>query len=470
MSDYTSHAAELLKEIDEMASKLPEEATKKLREAVYAYMPLRKSCLEELLTFITDDSTSNKDNASRFKSRCETMRSAVAQPFEDALKNIVLSTEAAAAGYGWQMSNKVKEEQFFSGLSGVNVAEVRDYLVSNKQSLEEYTKTLDEKWKTIKSKEDDLQTEEQKNYQEALDMTNRIIAEFATQERTLKEDFSKAGSYALTGLQKGSSIVEWILQQLINAPDGTGKLIELISEKLNETNKKWLETNAAIVGRIVNYKNLVQAEKGGILPLFKETRKEVSEYWDKYGVEKAETKYKGAKDTLDNWISACPTSAQKEDGKSFSEAALSALEKHMSNVKSVASTFESNWNGVFKGALKTDVIDELIETAPWRMRAKTLVEINTPDVVARFLENMNGYYEGSLEEPLDKLRDYVKTFPSEQQDDALKVIDACKASMEKAVRDRIKNMQQEIGASLNWFKASSIEETFNRDELKQSVS
>jgi hypothetical protein len=471
MPDYTSRADEMLKEIEAMQDKLPAEAPKKLRDAAAAYLALRKSALDDLLKILEDASTSTTNTANAWRSRCDQARSGVAAPFEDALKNVVMPAEAAALGYGWQMSTKVKEEQFFSTLCNINAAAVRDYMVNNQVGLKSYTQTLDEKWRRITSEDTKLQDEEQKLYQEMLETTKRITQELAEKEKTVKEQAARGGQVILKGVEKTSGlIVEGVKQFFgVELPEGTSTAIEKGAEMLGEMTKGWLEANAAIQGRISNYRSLVQAEKGGILPLFRETRKEVAEYWDRNGVEKAKGMLDGGKSSLESWLSGLPTSAQKDDAKRFYDAAYKALEDRFKEMEAVASEFEKKWNGVFKGALATSTIDELVESAPWRMNAKTLAEIGTPALVNTLIKNMDGYYEESFDEPLNKLADAVSKYPEAQREDARRAVEAVRKSVEASIRDRIKTLQEKVAQSLNWFDASALEKTFDRGELKDSL-
>src|SRR5262245_8502277 len=148
MPDYTSRADEMLKDIEAVQAKLPEEAVKRMRQAVYEYLPNRKKCLDELLEMLGNDKE-GENVAEASKNRCQSMRASIPSSFENALKNIVLSAEGATAGFGWQLTVIANEDAFFNTLATVNPAETRDFLIANRKSLREYTEALDQKWKTI---------------------------------------------------------------------------------------------------------------------------------------------------------------------------------------------------------------------------------------------------------------------------------------------------------------------------------
>ncbi len=199
---------------------------------------------------------------------------------------------------------KIPRARFFEALGKVNAAQVRDYLVTNRESLRDYTQTLDQKWRAIVDEGNKLQSEEKKLYDEMLAMTNRIVEEFKAMDRTYQEKVRYVGQFPLLAAEKlGGTIAD-----LVGLPDGVGEAAEKVAEWLRERNQAWLEGNRALQGRAANYRALVQAEKGGVLPLFKETRRQVYEYWDRNNTERARDWMNRFRQSLEGeWVSACPT-------------------------------------------------------------------------------------------------------------------------------------------------------------------
>jgi hypothetical protein len=467
MPDYTSRADELTKEIDALQPRLPEEVTKKMHQAVYDYLPLRKACLDELLEIASDQSSSNKETAGRWTGRCNTMRSSVIQPFENQLKSIT-PPEALVIVSEWQGKTVTNEDKFFSTLAGVNAASVRDYLVANQQSLKDYTQTLDEKWKKITGEEDTLHAEEQKAYKEMLELTNKVVKELSEKHKTAYEQIRKAEQEVVDILkvEKAADVIMSVLE--IKLP-GAGAVVKSVAQTVGLFNQVWLESNPAILGRMANYQSLVQAEKGGILPLFKETRKQVAEYWEKNGIDKAKNMVSGARSSLDSWLSSCPTSAQKDDAKRFYDAVYSAIEKHIQAVEASASEFEKKWNGVFKGALSATVVDDLVDSKEWSLNAKEFVEAGTFAVVNDLVKQMDGYYSSSFQDSLGRLKEMVSGLPEGSRAGALEAVEALRKDIESSIRDRIVAIHQQIAGSLNWFQPSAIEKAFDRSELKRAL-
>jgi hypothetical protein len=464
MADYSKRPDEMQKELEAIKSVLPEQAFKNLADAVAKYKPWRRDALEDLLKVLEEDD--DDESARSWIDLCSTMRADAGKFFETALNNIQLGAEAAATGYRWQLTLMANEAKFFEALGKANAAQVRDYLVTNRESLRNYTQTLDQKWRTIVEEGNKLQNEEKRLYDDMLAMTKRVVEEFNVVDRTYYEKIRNLGQYPLLVAEKlGGTISD-----IANLPDGVGELGEKLAEYLREKNEAWLESNRAIQGRAANYRALVQAEKGGVLPLFKETRKQVYEYWDKNNVERARDWMKKFQSSLESeWVAACPTYGQQDDAKDFYKAALERVEKHLKAVESIAREFEDKWNGVFKGALAPKTIDELVDNTPWRVNAETLVSIRTPSVVTDLLKKMDGYYEESFAAPLEKLKDKADDLTGEPREEALRAIEIARKRVEESVRARIKSMQAEIGASLRWFEPDEVKKTLDRSELTDGL-
>jgi hypothetical protein len=294
-------------------------------------------------------------------------------------------------------------------------------------------------------------------------MTKRIIDEFTEAERTAAEKIRYAGQFPLLAIEKlGGTMAD-----LAGMPDGIGEAAEKAAEYLREKNQQWLESNRALQGRAANYRALVQAEKGGVLPLFKETRKQVYEYWEKNNLERARDWMSKFRSSLESeWVSACPTYGQQDDAKDFYKEAFAHMEKHFKAVEDVAKRFEEKWNGVFKGALAPKTIDELVDSTSWRVNAETLISIRTPEVINKLLDQLDGYYEESLDKPLNDLKEKADDLAGEARQQTVDAVDRARKRVEESVRARIKQFQSDVGGSLRWFESDEIKRTLDRSELE----
>ncbi|HEU5135417.1 MAG TPA: hypothetical protein VFU13_09775 [Steroidobacteraceae bacterium] len=460
MSSYSRRPEEMLRELAAMKPVLPEQTTKNIQAAIEKYKSWRAEALGKLLQVLEEDD--DDEFAREWKDLCDEFREDASDFLED---NIKLESDVAA-GTHFVLTMMARESKFFDELGKTNAAQVRDYLAKNRQSLAEYTRVLDDKWRAIVENGNRLQAEEKGIYQEMLASTRKIVGEFVAAERTAREKMAYAAQFPLLAAEK----LAGMFADLIGGLDGTGELAEQIAKWLAEKNQAWLEGNSAIMGRIANYRALVNAEKGGVLPLFKETRREVYEYWEKNKVEVARdwiAKFRASVES--EWVGRCPTSGQQDDARDFYKDALERIEKHFKAVESIAREFEDKWTGVFKGALSPNAMDELIDANSARVTAEELISIRTPEVITELLEKMDGYYEESLEKPLQRLADAVDDLPETARDEARRAVELAQSRVRQSVRDRIRIMQTEIGRSLNWFQPQEIQKALDRSELADEL-
>jgi hypothetical protein len=484
MADYTRRGKELKDAIDALQPKPPEDVAAKLRRAVDDYVALRAACLVDLINLVTDESTSNRDNAARWRDRCSTMRGAVQTPFDNASNSVSSAPDdVKTAVNAWKSVAVMNEEKFFETLSKVNVAEVRDYLVENAVKLESYTKALDERWRKITADEKGVRSEEQKLYQDMLASVRKVIAELATSERTFQEKVAQVAAanseLAKEGYEFTKQFVAALASNEVNLPSKYAEwmvqwsqrienwITSFFPSQISDAHAKIMQLANEWMARVATYERLVQIEKAGILPFFKETRKEVYEFWRTDGSERAEAMIKSARESLDRWLSdGSPTAAQKEEAKSFCELAYNAAGKHIDKVKSIARAFEDRWEGVFKGPFKVTTMDELVDAETWRMNARTLVEASTFACVDAYFDHLNMYYENSFAESLSELETAMRQLPPVPQAEALRIVGKLKELSEREISARIKALRDQAKSSLAPLGNDQIKKLFDRSGLE----
>lgn len=464
MSDFPRRTDEILKDLEELKTLLPEQALQNFTSAVARYKSWRAGVLDELLGLLNEGDDDPQERA--WQAKCADFSAKAADHFEECLKNITLATEAAAKGYRWQLTLMANEGKFFETLGKVNAAAVRDYLCIGRESLRTYTETLDQKWRAIVEEGNKLQADEKRIYDEMVSTSKRIIDELSLLDATMKEQMAKTAAVSLFVIEKSADF----FSPFLDVPEVAGPLAEKAAELLREKLQAWIEFNTAQQNRVGNYRALLQAEKGGVLPLFKETRRQVYDYWDKNNLDRARDWIARFKQSLESdWISGCPTPGQQADAKEFYALAFERVEKHFKAVEELAKQFETKWNGVFKGALAPKTIDELTDNDAWRMNAETLVSIRTPEVINKLFDQLDGYYEESLVSPLNRLKEKANELLEPESKQAAAAADLAKKRIVESIRARITQFRSEVGASLRWFEPDEIRKQLDRDELKGAL-
>ena len=351
------------------------------------------------------------ESARSWNDLCSTMRGEAPEFFEDALNNIQLDTEAAATGYRWQLTVMSNEGKFFEALGKANAAQVRDYLCANRESLA-YTRRAGS----------EVAHHRPRGQQAAVGGTEALRRDARDDQAhrrgihrhraLVTEQIRYVGQFPLLAAEKLSGTAA----DLAGLPDGVGEAAEKTAQWLREKNQAWLENNRTLRGRAANYRALVQAEKGGVLPLFKETREQVYDYWDRNKSSVRATGCRSSGRSLENeWVTACPTYGQQDDAKDFYKAAFERVEHTSRRSSRWRRSSRTSGTASSRARSRRKPSMSCSTRHAWRMNAETLVNIRTPAVIDGLLDKMDGYYEESFAAPLEKLKDKAEDLSGERK-------------------------------------------------------
>jgi hypothetical protein len=475
MPDYSARGAEFLREIEALAPALPPPVLASMRDLVSNYLPKRNACLEDLLRLVEDDSSGNKDNVTKWQDRCGSMRSSINGFFDKVAGSAPITEEQKARIDRWQFSAIASEDKFFSKLGSVRIASIRDYLVANRQSLTTYTGELEQKWRALVDNEKQLQSDEQRVYAEMLDRVKGSIRELAEKERTAREKavVVAEGVRRVAADSAGAKVVGGFAKMLLAQ---IGITTSLQSDTIKQMAAYpavyvdvWLATNDHILGRIRQFESLVNAEKGGVLPLFKETRRQVYEYWERNNAGRAKEMIDKGRVSLDEWLAACATDGLRDDAQRFYNDVYSRTETHLKAVQSIARDFEARWEGVFKGALAVRTCDEFVDAAGWRTRAAELASVQLGSVAESMKAKMDGYYEESFALPLTQLKELVRDSNEPEKDEVIRVVDALITQAKTEIGNRVQQMRQEIDRTRALLEGGNFPNLLAHGDMKASM-
>jgi len=469
MSDYTYRAEELLDESTRIDPPLPAEYLSAYRDTVGNYMRQRNECLNALVELVADSEASHTDNASSWKSRCEAMGSQIESAFRSQLDLVSrVDGEHDLPALGGKAVKAVDEEkQFFARLTEANAARYRDYLVVNAKDLGEFTGQLREIWERIMSDVEGAHEEERKSYAEIVEISRKAIDKLAEADRTAKEKAEKTGakilSWANTIAKLGGAAAG---AAGIDISDLLQSTVELGTEWGSAWLGLWADTNPLLMARIANYRNLLASEKGGVLPVFKQCRQQVYEYWNEKGTKTSSVWPDQARSALDDWKSRCATSAQRDDADRFSADVYSKIKERWQCVKDVGEEFEKKWSGIFYGPLQATTQDKLTDATWWKESADGLANLQVLDIGTAFLRNCDEIYGASLAEPLEQLESAAENLPDEQKDQMKEAVGKIKDQVQSEIAKRLAELHQRVGETMQWFRPDSIRETFDRSEME----
>ena len=254
-----------------------------------------------------------------------------------------------------------REAKFFEALGNSNAAQVRDFLVHNRASLADYrarsTTSGAQSSRTATSC-----SPKKKLHDEMLATTRKIVGEFVVVDRTVKEKLAYMAQFPLTAASRSRTRprisstcpMAWVRRRQ-KPPDAWPK-----------RTRPETEGNQAFMGRIANYKALLQAEKGGVLPLFKETRREVYEYWERNKVDVARDWMARFRESLraGGWDSARRQGSRKTPR--ISTRRVRAHGKALQGGRGRRARIRGQVDRRIQGSACTQTIDELVTAPPWQ--------------------------------------------------------------------------------------------------------
>ncbi len=447
---------------------LGDEARRRHTEAIAQYMQSRNPCLNALLELIKDDNAGNRQNAPRWTSLCASMDRVPEDCFIAEIRILSAMVGVSPATLGEQAGRIIQtEKQFFSTLANVNVAAVRDYLVANAQDLQTYTDGLSRAWEEIKQQSEEAHQDERDSYKEILELVNEGALRLAEDKNSLREKAAEIASRVFEATGRVASIIEYIL----NLPEGTGDLIEKIMEFLKDRTEAWSKWNQYLAERYDKYRSLVDREKGGALPIFKECRQQVYDYWNEKGTKASRVWPNTARSSIDNWRSSCPTTGQRDDADRFSADVYKAIDEQWKKVEAVGKTFEEKWNGVFQGPLTPTTQDKLTDSIAWKQNANSLIAVGVVELAQAFLKDSDDVYGASLTEPIRQLQEAAEKLPDEveHKGEAVQAVIALRDKIRSEVADRLKSLQEQIDKAAKQLDRNTVEKLFDRSDIENLV-
>jgi hypothetical protein len=228
------------------------------------------------------------------------------------------------------------------------------------------------------------------------------------------------------------------------------------------------DVDSALVDREQKYRRALQEAQGGSLPMFKECRQQVYEYWNEKGIKASSVRPELARSSLEEWQTRCATSAQEEDADSFSRDIYEATRDNPRKfVEKVGDAFEQKWQGIFRGALSPEIEDKLTDATEWNGYTDALQSMGIADVAQTVLNDCDEIYKANLLEPLKQLLEVVDGLPEGRKGEAKEAIESIKEAMQSKVGDLMVTLRQRLADTRLRFDRDELKKMLDRGELKK---
>jgi molecular chaperone GrpE (heat shock protein) len=443
---------------------------------------LRQRALDDLVDFMAKASSSNLGTQAKWQSRIARLRSDYNGLFGDSVSDLKLP---AAHQLFWSAALQA-EEKFFDTLSRVGTPQLMDDLLKHQDDLSKLIGALQDTWTFLLSKNQGFQNDEMRAIQDMDQMVQGIISEMDSSARAVLDN----GARAVEAInKKAEALKEKIKDRLGRAGDAVDVGIEVLKQLIIEEIKpngfpdeaqgpmeavlQHMELRVqALVERVRNYrsllatyKDLVNMQKGSVLTIFNKTREDINRYLDTNNVSKARVWLDQAKGQLSEWVSALPTSRQRDDGVSFRDDIYKQIDSTWKITQDLDSKFRGQFQGAFLSPISNETVEKLAQIYLFREQLGKIKDRDAARTLDEYREKLPRQTK-NIEESLRSMEAPIETLPNEVRD----LAKSRNKDFQEYVRDRIKRQMELLLPAIDDLKklltSSNLEADFSRQELE----
>lgn len=408
---HAGYIDDLLKQIDELGkgSTITADEKKALEDAVKSWGDARKSLFEDPGRIISDENPGN-DQESRWVDRVKSARDSLGRSVGEALRNVKDPTDAAK---NFRAVVQQEEDKVLAALEQAKAGAQRDLIVKNQHKVKEMTSLLDTKWEGILNLDNSYDELEKAAVNDLQQMVRELTHEISRDETS------------------------WLQQLVIAKQEGKGKVVTGPMSAIRTSIKGSLEVLAKTTGKYKETKQRlkdgIRSESGGIFFLFKDVRRDTDTFLRENQFQRAKGAFDDARQGLDKAVSACTTSAQKDDVGRLAKDLLDTLSKHLSVTESTQNEFIKKHEKKFFGPVGPDIKKALNETELWRDWERSLISQDLDSLARKWREDANRLYELDSSNFTDENRNLFRGMVKEDLERFIKMSEEMAREYDEAI-------------------------------------
>lgn len=426
-----------------------------------------KSAFEAMIDFSEKASAGNLGTQRKWQDRCETAKANISKAYADIAKDHVMTPAMQLFCY----QSMEHEMKLFDSLKTVPTPQLHDDLLVHQDVLNKMLGELADKWRFLLEKHKTFSTDQQRAIQEVVTIAKSILNEM----EGLKVVDQKARE--LTAAVAG--VAKTISEKTKNlAPEFVKKLFEdqALPQSPNVDPDSYfsvLETYYASTagqiersrGQIAAYRALVSAEKGSVLLMFNDTRKDVRNYLDKNNIEIAKGWNDQARGKLADWVNSLPTNGQRTDAGKFKEKIEAAIETDWKLTQELDQKFKKEFEGVFIGVLGSKTIEELAEEVLFNKFVDQVGALSLPGKAQEMQRALPAAIDAVSGDGMRPLEEEAAKVPEEARALALMKTAEFKEYVRSKMKVRIEKTLPIFEDVVKMFSPDNLKKEFSREEL-----
>ncbi|MEO5969737.1 MAG: hypothetical protein ABIQ95_07390, partial [Bdellovibrionia bacterium] len=333
--NYDGRRYEMLSTLESL--KLEPRWQESIQSKLVAYFDYREQVLYDALPIIQNDSTSDRDQAAKWRDHFSKAAPEASKLIYEALQNAMPSS-----ALNFITSNANFEADFFSKLGNMPAAKLRDRILVYRETFDKESRSLSDKWREVDS----------------LDQSIDSMGRSAQNElRELYQQTSRDVAASSISTEKWIRSLTEIVSTLPVTPSFVGIIIEFM--KLLEALETRTESYAA------RLRDIYSNEERVIL-VFNNTRKDVSSFLKTMNLSLLQNEMNEMLIGTDQAGRSTVTSGQQADAAKFYGSLSPILKAHYERFEDAFEDFVSEFDHIFFNALGDKTIETLLEPQSWR--------------------------------------------------------------------------------------------------------
>lgn len=482
MATYDNRIRELRELILQATAGVDESVVRLLTQAIDKYADLRQRALDDLVEIVARASISNLGTQARWDSRIRSLRSEYNRVLVDAGKDAMPPPSVERI---WSTLLQ-EEEMFFVRLSEIETPQLLDDILKHQDALSKLAGELKDAWNFLLSNDKNLENDEIRAIRQVDEMVKGIVSDLVkrSNERVerlgrLAEAVARASNEfdkkieelkgpggvlasAVVALAK-IVIVEFVKPDSFREDFDTQFAALIQSMKLS--GESMLQSIRLYRSDVQTYQNLLSTEKGGVLTLFKKRREDVDTYIKTNNLAIAREWRDKAVGKLDDWVSALPTSRQRDDAELFSKEISEHLERDFELTEELDQKFREEFQGVFVSPLSNETIETLAEKFLFKQHLEAIKDQRGDAKLEEFRALLPEHTQ-DMEEGLKPLENVVEDLPSEVREFAQLRHEEFRKFVREQMRRHVEALLPHIEELKSMLEPSNMEDDFSREEVE----
>jgi hypothetical protein len=243
--------------------------------------------------------------------------------------------------------------------------------------------------------------------------------------------------------------------------------------EMKDYTKLWLRTNEEFLKRVNTYRELVQAEAGGVYVLFSQTYTDTQRFVEEHGYDVAKGLYKHAVESLNAWVAKQPSGPVRDDAESFAKDCLERISMNLSRTETTFNEFVSRHKDKFFGPVGPSIKEALSERQSWDLYLSNLRSKDVESKLRQFRAEATTFFtvdiDGPVSKNIDEIRFREDLLNDDEQRACIAELDRYTSEIKRQLQERVEELVKAMEESERTLSDDELEELFDRIAVEDKI-